>query len=114
MLTYSIIKIILLPIIKLFGTKYKDIIFKTIKSENAVDILLSDDFDNKIKKHLENGRPIIVNVGEGIFTDNGHYMVFVGWEDEKIRINDPNRRDFSERLWDFEEIQDQIKNMWVY
>ena len=70
--------------------------------------------ENAIKKHLENGRPIIVNVGEGIFTDNGHYMVFVGWEDEKIRINDPNRREFSERLWSFEEIQDQIKNMWVY
>lgn len=68
----------------------------------------------QVKKHLENGRPIIVNVGEGIFTDNGHYMVFVGWEDEKIKINDPNRREYSERLWSFEEIKDQIKNMWVY
>lgn len=70
--------------------------------------------ENAIKKHLENGRPIICNVGEGIFTDNGHYMVFAGWEDGKIKINDPNRREYSARLWSFEEIQDQIKNMWVY
>ena len=70
--------------------------------------------ENAVRKHLENGRPIIVNVGEGIFTDNGHYMVFVGWEDGKIKLNDPNRRDFSNQLWEFAEIQDQIKNMWVY
>lgn len=70
--------------------------------------------ENAIRKHLENGRPIICNVGEGIFTDNGHYMVFSGWVDGKIKINDPNRREYSERLWSFEEIQDQIKNMWVY
>ena len=70
--------------------------------------------ENAIKGHLENGRPIICNVGEGIFTDNGHYLVFSGWVDGKIKINDPNRREFSERLWSYEEIKDQIKNMWVY
>lgn len=34
-----------------FGTENTTL----VQLENAVDILLSDDFDNKIKKHLENG-----------------------------------------------------------
>lgn len=70
--------------------------------------------ENAVRKYLENGHPIICIMGEGIFTDGGHFIVFTGWEDGKIKINDPNRREFSERLWAFDEIKDQIKNMWVY
>lgn len=78
---------------------------------NPKEVGLDEDV---IRQYLENGRPIICNVGEGIFTEHGHYLLFVGWEDGKIKLNDPNRREFSEKLWEFEEIKDQIKNMWVY
>lgn len=67
-----------------------------------------------VKRYLQEGHPIICIVGEGIFTDSGHFIVFVNWEDGKIRLNDPNSRKLSETLWEFEEIKDQIKNMWVY
>lgn len=67
-----------------------------------------------VKRHLENGRPIICAMGKGDFTETGHFIVLIGVEDGKIRVNDPNSRVRSEKLWDFEEFQYQIKAMWAY
>ena len=69
---------------------------------------------NTVKQHLEAGNPIICNVGPGYFTEGGHYIVFVGWVDNMLMIHDPNNKEYSETLWKFSDIQDQIKNMWVY
>lgn len=41
------------------------------------------------------------------------YIVLTGYEDWKIRINDSNSHANSERLWTYEEMQDQICNLWV-
>ena len=69
---------------------------------------------NQIKNQLQKGNPIICIMGKGDFTDNGHFIVLVGMENGKIKVNDPNSRERSKRLWTFEEIQYQIKNLWVY
>ena len=53
-------------------------------------------------------------MGPGDFTATGHFLVLTGWEDGKFRINDPNSRENSERLWAYEEIQDQIRNLWAF
>ena len=70
--------------------------------------------DGTVKKYLEEGHPIICNVGPGYFTEGGHYIVFTGWVDNLLMIHDPNNKEYSETLWKFSDIQDQIKNMWVY
>ncbi len=69
---------------------------------------------NTVKKYLEAGHPIICNVGPGYFTEGGHYIVFTGWVDDMLMIHDPNSKANTETLWKFSDIQDQIKNMWVY
>ncbi len=69
---------------------------------------------NTVKQYLEEGHPIICNVGPGYFTEGGHYIVFTGWVDNMLMIHDPNNKEYSETLWKFSDIQDQIKNMWVY
>ena len=44
-------------------------------------------------KALKEGKPVIAHMGDGIFTENGHYVVLRGvTEDGKILINDPNNR----------------------
>ena len=63
---------------------------------------------------LENGSPIICSMGPGDFTATGHFIVLVGLEDGKIRVNDPNSIKRSEKLWDFETLYTQISNLWVY
>lgn len=67
-----------------------------------------------VLKYLQQGRPIICAMGPGVFTESGHFIVFVGTKDGKIIVNDPNSKVRSEQLWSFEDIKYQIKNMWVY
>ena len=67
----------------------------------------------RILDNLEVGNPIICAMGPGDFTTSGHYIVMVGTEDGKIRINDPNSILNSEKLWIYEDIENQIRNLWV-
>lgn len=69
--------------------------------------------EGTIAKYLKEGTPVVVNVGPGDFTLNGHYMVLVGYEESMFRINDPFSVENSERLWSYEQIEGQIKNLWA-
>lgn len=66
-----------------------------------------------ILSHLEAGHPVICAMGPGTFTSTGHFIVMTGLEDGLIRVNDPNSREKSQMLWDYEEICDEIRNLWV-
>ncbi len=70
--------------------------------------------EEKLAKVLESGRLIVVNVRPGIFTTVGHYMVIAGYEDGKFRINDPNSPANSQKLWAFEEFDQDVKMMWSF
>ncbi len=67
----------------------------------------------RIMDNLEVGNPIVCIMGPGDFTDNGHFVLFVGAEDGKIRVNDPNSLKNSEKLWEYETLADQIQGLWV-
>ncbi len=68
---------------------------------------------DRIFRNLEVDNPIICIMGPGDFTTGGHYIVLTDCEDGKLRVNDPNSRERSEQLWDYEQIKDQIRNLWV-
>ena len=70
--------------------------------------------EKQIAKVLESGRIIAMNVKPGVFTTVGHYLLIVGYEDGKFKINDPNSYENSARKWKYEEFQDQIKNIWSF
>ncbi len=67
----------------------------------------------RMVEHLEAGNPIICAMGPGYFTQTGHYIVLTGVEDGAFRVNDPNSRANSSRLWRYEDIESQIRNIWV-
>ena len=67
----------------------------------------------KIMDNLESGNPIICAMGKGDFTTSGHYIVLVGTEDGLIRVNDPNSYANSGKLWSYEELESQFRNLWV-
>ena len=50
--------------------------------------------------------------GKGDFTSSGHYIVLTGWNGEAFRVNDPNSPIRSGRLWSYEELEPQIRNIW--
>ena len=62
---------------------------------------------------LEAGQLIICIMGPGVFTTTGHYIVLTGVEDGKFQVNDPNSRENSQKLWDYDEFADQIRNLWA-
>lgn len=67
----------------------------------------------KIVSALEEGSPVILALGPGDFTSSGHYIVLTGVEDGAFRVNDPNSRKNSEKLWTYEQLERQIRNIWA-
>lgn len=66
-----------------------------------------------VKSHLEKGNPVICVFGPGDFTDSGHFAVMVEAVDGMVRILDPNSQENTDQLWDFDQIADQIQNLWA-
>ena len=98
--------------IKGTGTQWK------IMTEGCLDfgvrgrvIALNRDY---IYDELENGHPIICSMSAGDFTTAGHFIVLSGIKDNKIIVNDPNSKVRSGKLWDYETLQSQIKNLWAF
>lgn len=67
----------------------------------------------KIEDALEAGTPVILAMGKGDFTSTGHYIVLTGVEEDGFRVNDPNSRINSQRLWTYAELEGQIRNIWA-
>lgn len=70
--------------------------------------------ESSVLNALNSGTPIICSVRPGDFTTVGHFIVLVGTEDGKIRVNDPNSKETSSRLWDYDTLAPQIKNLWKF
>ena len=67
----------------------------------------------KMVDAVEAGQPVILALGKGDFTSSGHYIVLTGWLDGFFTVNDPNSRIRSDRLWTYEELEGQIRNIWA-
>lgn len=70
--------------------------------------------ERTMRQALDNGSVIICSVGPGDFTLGGHFIVIYGYTDEGFQVNDPNCVARSRRIWSWEELEDQIKNIWVF
>lgn len=67
----------------------------------------------KIVDALEAGNPVILALGKGDFTSTGHYIVLTGYTEYGFTVNDPNSRVNSHRLWTYETLEGQIRNIWA-
>lgn len=63
---------------------------------------------------LNSGHPLIASMKPGDFTTVGHFIVLTGIKDDKIVVNDPNSKERSNKLWDYDVIAPQIKGLWTY
>lgn len=70
--------------------------------------------EDTIYEQLSQGHPIICSMNKGDFTAEGHFIVLVGIEDGKLRINDPNSIERSNMLWDYDKVAAQISNLWLF
>ena len=56
---------------------------------------------------------MVLSVGPGDFTQNGHYIVLVGYKDGKIKVNDPFSKANSEKEYTYAQLEPQIRNLWA-
>lgn len=68
----------------------------------------------RVENNLQAGNPIIALMGPGEFTSNGHFIVLTGLQNGRLKINDPNSRKNSEKIWDIDQVLEQTKAVWVY
>ncbi len=89
----------------------------TLISEGAAQLGLTATelplVEKKMKHTLNEGVPIILAMGEGDFTSTGHYIVLTEVVEGKFRVNDPNSKINSQKLWGYEELEGQIRNIWA-
>lgn len=66
---------------------------------------------SSMKRELMNNRPLICSMRPGDFTTTGHLIVIKGMKQGMFIVNDPNSRKRSNRLWSYDTLSKQIKNV---
>lgn len=69
---------------------------------------------NIMMNELENGHPIVCSMRKGDFTTTGHIILITGVKDGKFIVNDPNSKERSQKLWNYETLEPQIRNLWSF
>jgi hypothetical protein len=68
----------------------------------------------KINEELNKNHPILLSMRPGDFTTTGHIILITGMKDGKFIIHDPNSKERSNKLWSYETLEHQIKNLWAF
>ena len=58
--------------------------------------------------------PLICALGPGDFTQVGHYIVIIAYENGAFRVLDPNSKANSEKSWTYATLESQIKAIWGF
>lgn len=61
---------------------------------------------------LDAGGVVVCSMRPGDFTTTGHYILIRGYDEKGFFVNDPNRKSNSEKQWDYDTLEGQIKNLW--
>ncbi len=71
--------------------------------------------ESALVSFLEIGKPVIINVGPGDFTDGGHFIVAYGITDDgRVRINDPYSSLRSSQTWEASVLAQQSIGMFAF
>ena len=69
--------------------------------------------EGSMKDKLDDGSVIICSVGPGDFTTEGHFILLRGYTEGGFLVNDPNSRERSEKVWPYQRLSGQIRNLWA-
>lgn len=101
-----------------FETEYEGTtnqFFTTEAASLGLNVSELDVSSDALSEALEQGTPVICNVGPGDFTLQGHFFVITSLnEDGTVNINDPFSSVNSARSWDMDQILDQTIAFYAY
>lgn len=70
--------------------------------------------EEQVKAALQDGAILIFSLGEGDFTDSGHYIVVCGISGDKLIINDPYSSVNSNKTWDVGVVLEQTEAIYKF
>jgi hypothetical protein len=73
--------------------------------ETNIDIMINE---------LENNHLLICSMSPGDFTTTGHFIVITGYKNNNFYVNDPNSVIRSNQVWSYDNLKDQIKQIWTF
>ncbi len=80
-------------------------------TSRGIDARMSNVGAEVLRNALENNQPIIINMGAGTFTNDGHYILLRGLNSEgRVLVNDPNSSDRSASSYPVEQIVREAKS----
>lgn len=70
--------------------------------------------ESTMVSELNLGHPLIISVGPGDFTEDGHFLVISSYENGMFIIKDPNSPAKSGEGWYYSTLSPQIRNIWSF
>lgn len=68
-----------------------------------------------LKEAVAAGSPLVLSMGKGDFTTDGHFIVVCGVDDNgDLIVRDPNSAERSNKAWDPETVLGQCLNIWAF
>lgn len=67
----------------------------------------------RVVDKVEAGIPVVLNVGPGLFSDSGNYVLLTGYKNGRFQCVDPDSASMTQRGCTWEEIQEEIRNLWA-
>lgn len=97
--------------IKNIGTSWEGI--RKILDKYGVASIDLPTVEKKYKDHLDTGNAILINVAPSKFTNIGHYMLIVDYNDKGFLLNDSNSIEYSQEEISFNELSQIIRGAWT-
>ena len=69
--------------------------------------------EGKLSVYLNNGSPVIAQMGRGDFSRSCQYIVITGYSAGQVTLRDPDSRVNSEKTWNYADLAHQVERLWV-
>lgn len=89
-------------------------LFEDVAPLYGVDVTQPDQSEWEMKAALDQGAVLICSMGPGDFTVGGHFIVIYGYDRDGFMVNDPNCVARSRRSWTYDQLNRQMKHLWVF
>lgn len=96
------------------GTGTAWALMKDLPPEYGIRVTQPGISESIIRRELDAGHMIICAMRPGDFTAAGHFIVIYGYDENGLKVNDPNCVARSRQSWPFDRLKSQIKNLWSF
>ncbi len=89
--------------------------FGDVSAKYGVECVEQGVSADNIREGLKDGKPVIISMGPGHFTDSGHFIVLRSIDgDNNVTVADPASSERSSQTWNLDTILAEGKEIWTF